>query len=179
MTVLLSIGDFSRMTFLNVKTLRYYHDIGLLSAADVDPSNGYRRYRVEQAVDAQVIRRLRDLGMPLEGISEVLTAPDVETRNAAVVAHLRHMEDQLQQTNTAVASLRGILEATYAPIPITFEVAPARTVLAISATVDGAEGMAWRADASRELRETLRGLASHGVRRAGPDAGLYSSDLLE
>ena len=38
---LLTIGDFSRMTFLTVKALRHYHDVGLLEPARTDPSSGY------------------------------------------------------------------------------------------------------------------------------------------
>ncbi|MDN5562453.1 MULTISPECIES: MerR family DNA-binding transcriptional regulator [Luteococcus] len=39
---MIGIGEFSHGTGLNIKTLRYYHDIGLLPAAHVDDSNGYR-----------------------------------------------------------------------------------------------------------------------------------------
>jgi MerR-like DNA binding protein len=52
---LLSIGEFSRMTFLSVKTLRHYHDTGLLAPARIDPSSGYRYYDVSQVTTAQVI----------------------------------------------------------------------------------------------------------------------------
>ena len=44
MSTYLSIGDFSRATHMTVKTLRHYHQIGLLEPADVDPHTGYRRY---------------------------------------------------------------------------------------------------------------------------------------
>lgn len=37
MAVLLSIGDFSRMTYLSIKALRHYHDLGLLVPAHIDP----------------------------------------------------------------------------------------------------------------------------------------------
>ena len=33
MSTLVSIGDFSRMTFLSVKALRHYHEVGLLPPA--------------------------------------------------------------------------------------------------------------------------------------------------
>ena len=56
----MSIGDFSRMTFLSVKALRHYHEVGLLPPAEVDPDTGYRRYQLEQVPMAQVIRRLRE-----------------------------------------------------------------------------------------------------------------------
>src|SRR5690349_1003055 len=73
----LTIGDFSRATHLSVKTLRHYHRIGLLAPADVDTSTGYRRYTTEQIPTAQVIRRFRDLDMPLDQIHAVLEAPDL------------------------------------------------------------------------------------------------------
>ena len=43
MSVLLTIGEFSRTTHLSVKALRHYDDVGLLSPAKVDSSSGYRR----------------------------------------------------------------------------------------------------------------------------------------
>ena len=47
MDVLLTIGEFSKMTYLSVKALRHYHDVGLLAPALVDPDTGYRRYAAE------------------------------------------------------------------------------------------------------------------------------------
>jgi DNA-binding transcriptional MerR regulator len=38
----LTIGAFSRLTHLSIKTLRYYHEVGLLEPAVVDPDSGYR-----------------------------------------------------------------------------------------------------------------------------------------
>ncbi len=45
----LPIGDFSRATHLSVKTLRYYHRVGLLEPAEVDPDTGYRRYTTRRS----------------------------------------------------------------------------------------------------------------------------------
>ena len=75
---LLSIGEFSRMTFLSVKTLRHYHETGLLAPARIDASSGYRYYDVSQVTTAQVIRRFRDLDLPIEQLRAFLDAP---TRN--------------------------------------------------------------------------------------------------
>jgi DNA-binding transcriptional MerR regulator len=87
-TAALSIGDFSRATLMSVKMLRHYHQIGLLEPADVDPDTRYRRYTVDQIPTAQVIRRFRELQMPLERIRDVLAAPDPATRNALIASHL-------------------------------------------------------------------------------------------
>src|SRR5271154_2886018 len=106
----LAIGDFSRATHLTVKTLRHYHETGLLEPALIDPQTGYRRYTTEQIPVAQIIRRFRNLDMPLSEIRAVLSAPDVQTRNDFIAAHLKRLEGDLARTQTAVASLRNLLE---------------------------------------------------------------------
>jgi hypothetical protein len=73
----LSIGDFSRATHMTVKTLRHYHQIGLLKPAEVDACTSYRRYGTDQIPVAQVISRFRELDMPLGEIQGVLSAPDL------------------------------------------------------------------------------------------------------
>jgi DNA-binding transcriptional MerR regulator len=101
---LLTIGEFSRASYLTVKTLRHYHDVGLLEPADVDDWSGYRYYRGDQIQTAQAIRRLRELEMPVEQVKGVLHAADASERNALIAAHLERMEQQLERTTAAVAS---------------------------------------------------------------------------
>ena len=69
---LLPIGRFSKATRLSVKALRHYDELGLLRPAFVDPSSGYRYYRPAQANQAEAIRILRSVEMPLEEIGELL-----------------------------------------------------------------------------------------------------------
>ena len=71
----LAIGDFARATHMSVKTLRYYHRVGLLEPADVDRDTGYRRYTTAQIPTAQIIRRFRDLDMPVDEVRQVLGRP--------------------------------------------------------------------------------------------------------
>ena len=115
MSVLVPIGDFSRMTHLSVKALRFYHDQGLLEPARIDPSSGYRFYDPGQVPVAQVIRRFRDLDMPLDQVRAVLKAPDVETRTKEIIAHLNAMETKLAELQMSVSSLRALLEGPYGP----------------------------------------------------------------
>ena len=61
MAATLTVGEFSRMSHLSVKTLRHYHQVGLLEPAEVNPHTGYRYYTTAQIPVVQVIRRLRDL----------------------------------------------------------------------------------------------------------------------
>ena len=70
------IGMFSRSSLVSVKALRSYHEQGLLVPAAVDPQTGYRSYRVSQLTDAVMIKRLRDLDLPLRDIAEILRHRD-------------------------------------------------------------------------------------------------------
>jgi DNA-binding transcriptional MerR regulator len=88
----LTVGDFSRITHLSVKTLRHYHEVGLLAPATVNPGTGYRYYSADQVPAAQVIRRLRDLEMPVGEVKAVLAADDAADRNALIAAHLDRLE---------------------------------------------------------------------------------------
>src|SRR5580704_4621541 len=105
----LTIGAFSRLTHLSIKTLRYYHEVGLLEPAVIDPDSGYRYYRPGQAYSAHLVRRFRDLGLPVADVKAVLAAPDVTARDAILTGHLDRMREQLRQTEAAVDSLHRML----------------------------------------------------------------------
>jgi DNA-binding transcriptional MerR regulator len=114
----MTIGDFSRATHLSVKTLRHYHRVGFLAPADVDTETGYRRYTTDQIPTAQVIRRFRDLDMPLDQIHAVLEASDLSARNELISAPLASLEQDLARTQSAVASLRNLLARPSAVGPV-------------------------------------------------------------
>jgi DNA-binding transcriptional MerR regulator/effector-binding domain-containing protein len=177
MSLRLTIGDFSRMTHLSVKALRHYHEIGLLDPVAVDPASGYRLYDAEQVPVAQVIRRLRDLGMALDEVKRVLKAPDIPSRNRAVVEHLQRMETELEQTKANVASLRRLLEAPATrDLNIEFRSLPQTTSIAIKerVTTNGFDG--WWTETFRELHGAAM---SAGLSRSGPDGALYPSEWFE
>jgi DNA-binding transcriptional MerR regulator/predicted transcriptional regulator YdeE len=67
-----SIGEFSKLTHLTVKTLRFYHEEGLLIPAFVDPDTGYRYYDQRHLETARAISYLRSLEFPLKDIKELL-----------------------------------------------------------------------------------------------------------
>ncbi len=98
MSASVTIGEFSRLSHLTVKTLRHYHEQGLLVPCAVDEASGYPRYSIDQVPDALLIGRLRRLEMPLVEIRRVLASPDTAERDAAIAGHLRRMEAELSRT---------------------------------------------------------------------------------
>jgi DNA-binding transcriptional MerR regulator len=169
-----SIGDFSLMTHLSIKTLRYYHQVGLLEPAEVDPHTGYRHYGVEQLPTAQIIQRFRDLDMPIDEVKAVLAAPDLDTRNALIATHLGRLEGELEQTRQAVQSLRNLLETAHAPIAVEHRAIPATQAVGIQEVVDRSDLVVWFAGALGELYASI---AVQGLQPSGPSGGLFSSEL--
>jgi DNA-binding transcriptional MerR regulator len=66
------IGDFSKLSRVSVKALRYYDEIGLLPPAQIDRWTGYRYYTPDQLPRLNRILALKDLGFALEQIAQLL-----------------------------------------------------------------------------------------------------------
>ncbi|MBN1120553.1 MAG: MerR family transcriptional regulator [Anaerolineae bacterium] len=67
------IGDFSKLSRVPVKTLRYYDEIDLFQPDHVDQFTGYRYYSVEQLPRLNRILALRNLGFTLKEIAELIS----------------------------------------------------------------------------------------------------------
>ncbi|MCA9129908.1 MAG: MerR family transcriptional regulator [Planctomycetales bacterium] len=67
-----SIGEFSKITGLTVKTLRFYHERAVLIPARIESGSGYRYYDQCNVEQARVIVVLREFGFSLEQIVEIL-----------------------------------------------------------------------------------------------------------
>ena len=69
---MIRIGDFSKLSCVTVKTLRFYDEMGLLKPVQVDPFTGYRYYSYDQLPRLHRILALRDLGFSIESIGQLL-----------------------------------------------------------------------------------------------------------
>ncbi|MEI2765055.1 MAG: MerR family transcriptional regulator [Dermatophilaceae bacterium] len=105
---LLPIGAFARAASLSIGTLRHYHETGLLTPVRVDPASGYRYYSAAQLVDAEVIRRLRDLDLPVEQVRRVLDARDDGVTAAVVHEHQQRMLRRLHDAERIVRDLHRL-----------------------------------------------------------------------
>jgi DNA-binding transcriptional MerR regulator len=174
MSCSLAIGDFSRATHLTVKTLRHYHESGLLEPAQIDTRSGYRRYTTEQIQIAQIIRRFRDLDMPLNQIRAVLSAPDVQKRNELIAAHLRRLEGDLARTQTAVASLRDLLDHPTPSVDIARRKVDSVSAASITQVVRVEDVLSRFLGALGELHAAL---AAQRVTASGPAGGIFATAI--
>lgn len=98
-----SIGEFSKITGLSVKTLRFYHQTGLLCPHFIDPQSGYRYYHPRQIAPARAIAWLRRMEFPLEEIQALLRP------GADDLALLEAMEKQRDTLASRIAAYRRIV----------------------------------------------------------------------
>ena len=70
MLMLYRIGEFSKLTGIPIRTLRYYDSIDLFKPSEVDLFTSYRYYKEEQVKDLELINELKEVGFTLEEIRD-------------------------------------------------------------------------------------------------------------
>lgn len=103
-----SIQEVARLAGTTSRTLRHYDDIGLLEPARVG-SNGYRYYDRAALVRLQRILLLRELGLGLQAIAEVLDGQRDESR--ALAGHLEWLRQEQDRLARQVASVERTIDA--------------------------------------------------------------------
>ncbi len=88
---MIRIGDFSKLSRVSIKTLRYYDEMGLLKPIQVDHFTGYRYYEFDQLPRLYRILALKDLGFSLEEIGRLLES-DLPVEQMRGMLKLRQAE---------------------------------------------------------------------------------------
>lgn len=107
---MLSIGEFSRITGLTVKTLRFYQEKGILVPAWIDEDTGYRYYGRQQIDKGRIISQLRALEFSLEQIAAMFAGCDDDARILDYLERQQlHIEDKLRLYRKIAGSLENII----------------------------------------------------------------------
>lgn len=101
------IGQFSQLSKVTVKALRYYDEVGLLKPAYVDQWTGYRSYGTEQLLPLQRIVALRQAGLAIDEISAILSGQD----GAAILSKRRQsLKWEMAEARGRLIRLESILK---------------------------------------------------------------------
>lgn len=118
---LLKIGDFAKLAGTNLRTLRYYEELGLLEPAERS-AGGFRYYRPSDANRVRVIRELQELGLRLERIRELIGSrcdtSNREARIARVRAALLEHDRLLQEKIDVLREQRSRLALAFAKVEL-------------------------------------------------------------
>lgn len=105
-----SIQEIARLAGTTSRTLRHYDDIGLLPPSRI-AANGYRHYDGEALVRLQRILLLRELGLGLPQIADVLGADAAPTEAAALETHLALLRAEQNRLARQIASVESTITA--------------------------------------------------------------------
>lgn len=99
-----TISALAKLAGVSTRTLRYYDEIGLLNPKDLTDS-GYRIYGIQEVDKLQQILFYRELGVSLEDIKSIMTAPTFK-RLEALETHLEALLKKRSQVNTMIANVQ-------------------------------------------------------------------------
>lgn len=160
-----TIGEFSALTRLSVRMLRYYDKHGVLRPARVDCDTGYRWYSTDQVADAGAVRRLRDVGFGVSAIGAVLAVRGTPDYLRALRAQREVLEEDADTAARRLSTLdRMLVEEEKHPMSTTsvnLAELPPQTVVYLRDTIPSyaAEGSLWE--------RLMPALTEQGIRPSG------------
>jgi DNA-binding transcriptional MerR regulator len=126
---LLTIGQFSALCLLSVRTLRHYDALGLLMPAFVDRGSGYRYYSASQVNEARRIRLYRSWDLSLGEIGELLNQRDTEAIFSAIKRHRSRVEKRIAEYKTVIAAIDRELRSENQKIAV--KVSPVQAIVSV------------------------------------------------
>lgn len=145
------IGEFSKLTQVSIRMLRYYDETGLLKPALTDPYTNYRLYSAEQIAVLNKIIFLRDLGFHVPDIAAALHQWDdayivnqLESKRLEIERTIKEEQDKLSKIEQAKKDIhRKKIEMHY---NVTQKSVPGARVLSLRRVVPSyySEGELWK-----------------------------------
>ena len=102
------IGEFSIISRISIKTLRYYHEYGLLEPAYIDDESGYRYYDQSSLERIKIINTLKELDFPLKEIKEILEQCNDDSE---MIQYATKKSQEIQEKITQYQQMQLKLEA--------------------------------------------------------------------
>lgn len=108
---MLKIGDFSKLSKISIRMLRYYDDLNLLKPDAVDPFTGYRYYSEQQLVCAGRIQALRQMGFGVAMVGQILEQyTDARQLERFLCVQRREMLEQKQALLQRLQTIDSTIE---------------------------------------------------------------------
>ncbi|MDA3915888.1 MAG: MerR family transcriptional regulator [Deltaproteobacteria bacterium] len=173
------IGDFSKLGQVSTRMLRHYDKIGLLIPNEVDQWTGYRYYSVEQLAQLHRIIAMKDLGLGLQQVSELIkedeTIPVEQLRGMLKLKHAE-IEQDFAANKTRLANVAARLQQIEqqdqpCPYEIVVKSVPAQTIASIRQVVSKASEMGHYCESL--YQQLYQGLKQHKIKPVQPEIAMY------
>ena len=118
---MLKIGEFSKLSHLTIKALRFYEKEGLLIPEAIDEWTGYRFYQTSQLENATKIKAYRQLGLTIEEIKAIQNGADLKLIFAAKAEVLQKQKEDI---DVRLSIINHILEENEMKYQVTVKEIP-------------------------------------------------------
>lgn len=102
---LFSIGEISKIKNITIKTLRYYHKVGILIPKHIDESTGYRYYSVDQFINIDIIRGCRELGTSIVELQKIFKESDTDKLMEFLKTKRIEAEETIKKMNVIINNI--------------------------------------------------------------------------
>lgn len=110
---LFSIGEVSKIKDITIKTLRYYHKVGILVPRYIDEETGYRYYSIDQFIHIDIIKGCRSLGNSIAEIQEIFKDSNTDTLLDFLKIKKNEAEENINKMNEIIKNIDMINESVY------------------------------------------------------------------
>lgn len=144
------IGEFSKLTQVSIRMLRYYDEIGILKPAEIDRFSSYRLYSIEQIPKVNKIIFLRDLGFSIAEISTAINkwddnfiANELQQKQKEIMDIIEAERDKLSKIEIAMEDIKR--EKIHINYSVSIKNIPSYKVLSLRKVVSNyySEGDMW------------------------------------
>ena len=131
---MMKIGEMARFNRVSISTLRLYDKVGILKPCHTDPETNYRYYSIHQKARLDMIQYMKELGMSLGEIREILEKGDIQLIESTLISKKRQVKEEIAQMELRLGAISRAIESVerFRKAPdcgmITVEYIPHRTI---------------------------------------------------
>ncbi len=131
---MMKVGEMARFNRVSISTLRLYDKVGILKPCHTDPETNYRYYSIHQKARLDMIQYMKELGMSLGEIREILEKGDIQLIESTLISKKRQVKEEIAQMELRLGAISRAIESVerFRKAPdcgmITVEYIPHRTI---------------------------------------------------
>ena len=113
-SILLTIGEMTKLSRSTKDTLYYYERIGLLKPKYVDPDTGYRFYDADNFMLMDMIQTLREAECPVKDVKEWMEKPTPSDHVRILLRNIDHIRKRISELQMLEQRISGSIDLTNA-----------------------------------------------------------------
>ncbi|MCI8888943.1 MAG: MerR family transcriptional regulator [Hungatella sp.] len=108
---MMKIGEMAQFNRISITALRLYDKVGILKPCYTDPDTNYRYYSIHQKARLDMIQYMKELGMSLGEIREILEKGDIELIESTLISKKKQVKEEIGQLQLRLGAISRAIES--------------------------------------------------------------------